>query len=278
MGTPHINFNQPTTPNYGNNEDNNQKRTTFIVSVAIVALLCICLYLLVSKNNNHKIVNGIDDIQKVEELSRNYNLRTSTIHLSAAVRLCRSGDQRACQLLSSLIGKYPWLQLHTPDYPINKTIKDLKSADIISVSLLSVFRRDHKGIGPIKDFNQIYGLGRNLFQNWVIRGMITAPTFEEIQWLLLIHGYSMDGWAKNGPKVLEDEPIEQLNLNDWMNKVLRGNGFKTVQDVMKFIRRGGDLWEQKLSELIKNPNVIGPLKEALVKVGYGPEILPLSRQ
>lgn len=53
MSTP-TNFNQPTTPNYGNNEDNNQKRLTTIMGVAIAALLGLCVFLLVSKYNTSK--------------------------------------------------------------------------------------------------------------------------------------------------------------------------------------------------------------------------------
>mgnify|MGYP001297416170 CR=1 FL=1 len=53
MSTP-TNFNQPTTPNYGNNEGNNQKRLTTIMGVAIAALLGLCVFLLVSKYNTGK--------------------------------------------------------------------------------------------------------------------------------------------------------------------------------------------------------------------------------
>jgi regulator of replication initiation timing len=53
MSTP-TNFNQPTTPNYGNNEGNNQKRMTTIMGVAIAALLGLCVFLLVSKYNTSK--------------------------------------------------------------------------------------------------------------------------------------------------------------------------------------------------------------------------------
>ncbi len=52
MSTP-TNFNQPT-PNYGNNEGNNQKRMTTIMGVAIAALLGLCVFLLVSKYNTSK--------------------------------------------------------------------------------------------------------------------------------------------------------------------------------------------------------------------------------
>jgi len=53
MSTP-TNFNQPATPNYGNNEPNNQKRMTTIMGVAIAALLGLCVFLLVSKYNTSK--------------------------------------------------------------------------------------------------------------------------------------------------------------------------------------------------------------------------------
>lgn len=53
MSTP-TNFNQPTTPNYGNNDGNNQKRMTTIMGVAIAALLGLCVFLLVSKYNTSK--------------------------------------------------------------------------------------------------------------------------------------------------------------------------------------------------------------------------------
>ncbi|MBU6342002.1 MAG: hypothetical protein KGS48_10965 [Bacteroidetes bacterium] len=50
MNTP-TNFNQPTTPNYGggSSENNNQKRLTTIMGVAIAILLGLCVFLLVSK-------------------------------------------------------------------------------------------------------------------------------------------------------------------------------------------------------------------------------------
>jgi regulator of replication initiation timing len=53
MSTP-TNFNQPATPNYGNNEGGNQKRITTIMGVAIAALLGLCVFLLVSKYNTSK--------------------------------------------------------------------------------------------------------------------------------------------------------------------------------------------------------------------------------
>ena len=53
MSTP-TNFNQPSTPNYGNNDGNNQKRLTTIMGVAIAALLGLCVFLLVSKYNTGK--------------------------------------------------------------------------------------------------------------------------------------------------------------------------------------------------------------------------------
>lgn len=53
MSTP-TNFNQPATPNYGNNDGNNQKRITTIMGVAIAALLGLCVFLLVSKYNTSK--------------------------------------------------------------------------------------------------------------------------------------------------------------------------------------------------------------------------------
>ena len=53
MSTP-TNFNQPSTPNYGNNDGSNQKRLTTIMGVAIAALLGLCVFLLVSKYNTGK--------------------------------------------------------------------------------------------------------------------------------------------------------------------------------------------------------------------------------
>lgn len=53
MSTP-TNFNQPTSPNYGNNEGNNQKRLTTIMGVAIAALLGLCVFLMISKWNTSK--------------------------------------------------------------------------------------------------------------------------------------------------------------------------------------------------------------------------------
>jgi regulator of replication initiation timing len=57
MSTP-TNFNQPTTPNFGNNDNNGQKRTTTIMGVAIAALLGLCVFLLVSKYNTSKQLEG----------------------------------------------------------------------------------------------------------------------------------------------------------------------------------------------------------------------------
>ncbi|MFN0034605.1 MAG: hypothetical protein ACKVUS_06025 [Saprospiraceae bacterium] len=51
MSTP-TSFNQPATPNYGNNDGGSgQKRVTTIMGVAIAALLGLCVFLLVSKLN-----------------------------------------------------------------------------------------------------------------------------------------------------------------------------------------------------------------------------------
>jgi hypothetical protein len=48
MNTP-TNFNQPTPPNYGPNDNSNQKRMTTIMGAAIAVLLGLCVFLLVSK-------------------------------------------------------------------------------------------------------------------------------------------------------------------------------------------------------------------------------------
>ncbi len=56
MSTP-TNFNQPSTPNY-NNDGNNQKRMTTIMGVAIAALLGLCVFLLVSKYNTSKSLDS----------------------------------------------------------------------------------------------------------------------------------------------------------------------------------------------------------------------------
>jgi regulator of replication initiation timing len=48
MNTP-TNFNQPTPPNFGQNDNSNQKRVTTIMGAAIAVLLGLCVFLLVSK-------------------------------------------------------------------------------------------------------------------------------------------------------------------------------------------------------------------------------------
>ena len=77
MSTP-TNFNQPTTPNYGNNEDNNQKRITTIMGVAIAALLGLCVFLLVSKLNTSKQLDATtmeltQQKEAMTELETKYN-------------------------------------------------------------------------------------------------------------------------------------------------------------------------------------------------------------
>ena len=77
MSTP-TNFNQPTTPNYGNNEDNNQKRITTIMGVAIAALLGLCVFLLVSKMNTSKQLDATtmeltQQKEAMTELETKYN-------------------------------------------------------------------------------------------------------------------------------------------------------------------------------------------------------------
>ena len=77
MSTP-TNFNQPTTPNYGNNEDNNQKRITTIMGVAIAALLGLCVFLLVSKLNTGKQLDATtmeltQQKEAMTELETKYN-------------------------------------------------------------------------------------------------------------------------------------------------------------------------------------------------------------
>jgi len=77
MSTP-TNFNQPTTPNYGNNEDNNQKRITTIMGVAIAALLGLCVFLLVSKLNTSKQLDATtmeltQQKEAMNELETKYN-------------------------------------------------------------------------------------------------------------------------------------------------------------------------------------------------------------
>ncbi|MCB0527056.1 MAG: hypothetical protein KDC61_07340 [Saprospiraceae bacterium] len=76
MSTP-TNFNQPTTPNYGN-EDNNQKRITTIMGVAIAALLGLCVFLLVSKINTSKQLDATtmeltQQKEAMTELETKYN-------------------------------------------------------------------------------------------------------------------------------------------------------------------------------------------------------------
>ena len=77
MSTP-TNFNQPTTPNYGDNQDNNQKRITTIMGVAIAALLGLCVFLLVSKLNTGKQLDATtmeltQQKEAMTELETKYN-------------------------------------------------------------------------------------------------------------------------------------------------------------------------------------------------------------
>ncbi len=77
MSTP-TNFNQPSTPNYGNNEGNNQKRLTTIMGVAIAALLGLCVFLLVSKYNTGKELDATtmeltQQKEALTELDARYN-------------------------------------------------------------------------------------------------------------------------------------------------------------------------------------------------------------
>jgi regulator of replication initiation timing len=48
MDTP-TNYNQPATPNYGTGDNNNPKRITTVMGIAIAVLLGLCVFLLVSK-------------------------------------------------------------------------------------------------------------------------------------------------------------------------------------------------------------------------------------
>jgi regulator of replication initiation timing len=57
MSTP-TNFNQPATPNFGNEGNNGPKRTTTIMGIAIAALVALCGFLMISKYQTGKTLES----------------------------------------------------------------------------------------------------------------------------------------------------------------------------------------------------------------------------
>ncbi len=91
---------------------------------------------------------------------------------------------------------HPWLVMKIPpSVPKNRTFKEI--GNDMSVTLRYALHRDHYEVGRVESLDRAFNLGRACFQEWVQKKWISKKEFLELQWILLIHGYSLEEWAKN---------------------------------------------------------------------------------
>ena len=132
-------------------------------------------------------------------ISNLIGLKNSVLHISAVVRLCRNGNQVACELLRKIVLLSDYLTLIpslTEDY-----------SEIIrgnATSALTIFLRHL----DCTTFGQVFDLGEQYFRTNGI-----SPTFmTQLKWLLLRHGFDLKEWML-GPESLGLSPINwQVNL------------------------------------------------------------------
>jgi len=294
--SPNFLFFRKSQPKQVKQKESSQKSFNFNPRWLLpIGLIMLCVYVFFSEKKESTMPPvPKSDAELLHELDQNfYALKNSFSHLSAAARMCaRDSKSRACELLQKSYGQFLREGYRAPlSTPTNVTIRQLSRESRIFPGIAHLLKTKKADVGRILSTDRIFDLGREYFMKLVEKKRMSLTVdIRNIEWILLLQGYSLEQWAKNKgyedvkslrpqfEKVPADHNVKDLFTGSATQEQLRRAGFEKIQDIIDFIGEHKGNWEIAIREKGVGLHQVKDLKDSLIDTGYENEVTKYERQ